>query len=77
MTVIRSETWGFILGISKGAFSAGASFEVKDEKSYASGTIRNKPEDLKDNCGYWASFPYMITQVADTSQREDQHDEGL
>lgn len=56
--VSKTTTWG--LQIGHGAFTLGASFAYTEGKSIVSGVVREKPEDLKESCGYWTFIPYMI-----------------
>ncbi|KAF4984739.1 hypothetical protein FZEAL_100 [Fusarium zealandicum] len=54
--------------IGHGAFLAGVSYSWSEEKTYVSGVVREKPEDLKDDCGYWAFIPYTVTSCGITSK---------
>ncbi|KFH48382.1 hypothetical protein ACRE_006510 [Hapsidospora chrysogenum ATCC 11550] len=56
--VSKTTTWG--LQIGHGAFTLGASFAYTEGKAIVSGVVRQKPEDLKESCGYWTFIPYMI-----------------
>ncbi|KAF5003980.1 hypothetical protein FDECE_9520 [Fusarium decemcellulare] len=61
MAVTFGETmsWGFQIGW--GAITGGVSFTYSEEKQTLSGVVRDKPDDLIDECGYWTFVPYMVT----------------
>ena len=61
MTAAVGKWRTFGLQIGHGAFTLGASITYTEDKSIVSGVVRHKPEDLEDDCGYWAFVPYMVT----------------
>ncbi|CAI6065076.1 unnamed protein product [Clonostachys chloroleuca] len=69
-SVTITETTSFNFGISHSAFSLGASFSFSDSKSTANGISHSKPDDLKDNCGYWTFVPYMVTSCGRSAKAD-------
>ncbi|RMJ08299.1 hypothetical protein CDV36_012074 [Fusarium kuroshium] len=70
MAVTFGETISWGLQIGHGAFTAGVSFTYSQEKQTFSGVVRDKPDDLIDECGYWTFVPYMVTSCGITAKGE-------
>jgi hypothetical protein len=60
-----SKTFSFGAGNGFGevakAFNIAASWAWTESKSVATGIVMEKPEKLKEECGYWTFVPYYVT----------------